>query len=200
MRQTIIILLFIVICILFAIYFTKSHEGIDESLDPPKEANIAKCSKQFINLMNEIYDEKPITTIIDTECDSPYYNDMKQKLENMIKLRKMPDTLTADTNQLLTADDAKSYLSKMEDDMSKYILTLLNKPAVTCSTVTTPKPTEPPCPTPAPIKCIADYGTNIGEPLSGGQGVLQDTRYVCPNTLKKCSHFKCGSAFGTCTS
>lgn len=50
------------------------------------------------------------------------------------------------------------------------------------------------------IKCIADFGTSIGDPLCCGQsGVLQDTRYVCPNTLQKCSNFKCGSAFGTCS-
>jgi len=50
------------------------------------------------------------------------------------------------------------------------------------------------------IKCVADFGTSVGDPLCCGQeGVLQDTRYVCPNTLKKCSNFKCGSAFGTCT-
>lgn len=49
------------------------------------------------------------------------------------------------------------------------------------------------------IKCVADFGTSVGDPLCCGQeGVLQDTRYVCPNTLKKCSNFKCGSAFGTC--
>ena len=57
-----------------------------------------------------------------------------------------------------------------------------------------------PAPVPAePIKCIADFGTSVGDPLCCGQeGVLQDTRYVCPNTLKKCTNFKCGSAFGTC--
>jgi len=58
------------------------------------------------------------------------------------------------------------------------------------------------CPVPADsIKCIADFGTAVGDPLCCGQeGVLQDTRYVCPNTLKKCSNFKCGSAFGSCVS
>jgi hypothetical protein len=57
-----------------------------------------------------------------------------------------------------------------------------------------PEPAEP-------IKCIADFGTSVGDPLCCGQdGVLQDTRYVCPNTMKKCQHFKCGSAFGTCVS
>jgi len=57
-----------------------------------------------------------------------------------------------------------------------------------------PKPAEP-------IKCIADFGTSVGDPLCCGQtGVLQDTKYVCPNTLQKCSNFKCGSAFGSCVS
>jgi len=55
------------------------------------------------------------------------------------------------------------------------------------------------CPVPAPIKCIADFGTSVGDSLCCGQkGVLQNTKYVCPNTLKKCNNFKCGSAFGTC--
>ena len=57
------------------------------------------------------------------------------------------------------------------------------------------------CLPPESIKCVADFGTSVGDPLCCGQeGVLQDTRYVCPNTLKKCNNFKCGSAFGTCTS
>ena len=118
------------------------------------------------------------------------------------------DTLTTTpiptTPITYTIEDANSYLKSSESSISKYIYNLLNAaPQLTCPTIpptTTPKPTCPTCPTPAPISCIADYGTNIGDKLSGGKGVLQDTRYVCPNTLKKCSHFKCGSAFGTCTS
>jgi hypothetical protein len=51
-----------------------------------------------------------------------------------------------------------------------------------------------------PIKCIADFATNIGEELCCGQtGVLQDTKYVCPSNQPTCSNFKCGSAFGTCS-
>jgi hypothetical protein len=50
-----------------------------------------------------------------------------------------------------------------------------------------------------PIKCVADFGTNIGEDLCCGQeGVLQDTRFICPDTMPTCSNFKCGSRFGTC--
>jgi hypothetical protein len=47
--------------------------------------------------------------------------------------------------------------------------------------------------------CIADFGTNVGDPLCCGQtGVLQNTKYVCPSNKPTCSNFKCGSKFGTC--
>jgi hypothetical protein len=49
------------------------------------------------------------------------------------------------------------------------------------------------------LKCIADFGTNIGENLCCGQtGVLQNTEYVCPSAKPTCQNFKCGSKFGTC--
>lgn len=48
-------------------------------------------------------------------------------------------------------------------------------------------------------KCIAHFGTNVGEPLCCNQsGVLQNTKYVCPNNTPTCANFKCGSEFGTC--
>jgi hypothetical protein len=50
------------------------------------------------------------------------------------------------------------------------------------------------------IKCIADFGTNVGENLCCGQtGVLQDTKYVCPSNKPTCGNFKCGSQFGQCS-
>jgi hypothetical protein len=49
------------------------------------------------------------------------------------------------------------------------------------------------------LKCVADFGTNIGENLCCGQtGVLQNTQYVCPSVKPTCQNFKCGSKFGTC--
>ena len=49
------------------------------------------------------------------------------------------------------------------------------------------------------IKCIADFGTNIGDNLCCGQsGVLTDTKYVCPANYSKCESMKCGSKYGTC--
>lgn len=50
-------------------------------------------------------------------------------------------------------------------------------------------------------KCIADYGTNIGDSLCCGQkGVLQKyaSDYVCPKSTPTCSNFVCGESYGTC--
>jgi hypothetical protein len=113
-----------------------------------------------------------------------------------------PVTTTSKPNY--TKDSVLTYLNQVDASMAEYLRSMFNE-SVTCPPLTTPGPTCPPiptctaCPKPELIQCIADYGTNIGDKLSGGKGVLQDTRYVCPNTLKKCSHFKCGSAFGVCT-
>ena len=48
------------------------------------------------------------------------------------------------------------------------------------------------------IKCLANYGTNVGEDLCCGQtGVLQNTEYVCPEEMPNLK-FSCGSTFGYC--
>jgi hypothetical protein len=50
------------------------------------------------------------------------------------------------------------------------------------------------------IKCIADFGTKIGDDLCCGQeGTLKDTRYACPSEFPTCGDFKCGSKFGKCS-
>ena len=51
----------------------------------------------------------------------------------------------------------------------------------------------------AKIKCIADFGTEIGDALCCGQlGVLKDTKYVCPSVAPTCSNFDCKTQFGYC--
>jgi len=50
-------------------------------------------------------------------------------------------------------------------------------------------------------KCIANYGTNVGDPLCCGQtGVLQNSakKYVCPTSSPTCSGYTCGDKYGTC--
>ena len=50
-------------------------------------------------------------------------------------------------------------------------------------------------------KCIANYGTNVGDPLCCGQkGVLQNyaSDYVCSKSKPTCSNYVCGGPYGTC--
>ena len=55
------------------------------------------------------------------------------------------------------------------------------------------------CPNAPELKCLANHGTKIGDPLCCGQtGVLQNTDYVCPEELPHCTGYKCGSQWGTC--
>ena len=55
------------------------------------------------------------------------------------------------------------------------------------------------CPSGPELKCLANYGTKIGDPLCCDQtGVLQNTEYVCPEELPHCTGYKCGSQWGTC--
>ena len=50
------------------------------------------------------------------------------------------------------------------------------------------------------IKCLAHFGTKVGDPLCCGQtGVLQNTDYVCPQELPTCAGYQCGSQWGVCT-
>jgi hypothetical protein len=80
--------------------------------------------------------------------------------------------------------DSTDYASLLDNVKDSYE-ELRNKPAVKCN---------------ESIKCIADFGTNVGQDLCCGQtGVLQDTRYVCPSNKPTCTKFKCGSTFGTCS-
>jgi hypothetical protein len=51
-----------------------------------------------------------------------------------------------------------------------------------------------------PIKCVADFGTEVGQLTCCGQNsTLKSTKYVCPSNLPTCNKFKCGSEFGTCS-
>ena len=52
---------------------------------------------------------------------------------------------------------------------------------------------------PSNIKCVADNGSVPGNPLCCGQeGVLQDTKYVCPSEYPNCEGYVCGETWGKC--
>lgn len=49
------------------------------------------------------------------------------------------------------------------------------------------------------IKCVADYGTNVGEKVCCGQNsILQKNGRKCPKELPRCVGYKCGEKWGTC--
>ena len=89
-----------------------------------------------------------------------------------------------DGNLMIGEYDGKNYSIELQEARDKFDELQKSKP-VKCDNN---------------FKCIADFGTNVGDDLCCGQtGVLQDTRYVCPSIKPTCSNFKCGSVFGTCS-
>jgi predicted PurR-regulated permease PerM len=48
------------------------------------------------------------------------------------------------------------------------------------------------------LKCIASFGTNIGDDLPNGSGILTNTKYVCPSEYPSCKGLVCGRNYGTC--
>jgi hypothetical protein len=59
----------------------------------------------------------------------------------------------------------------------------------------TPRPTETPF-----IKCIANNGSNIGDPLCCNQpGTLKDTKYICPQEVPTCMGYSAtDNVYGYC--
>jgi len=50
------------------------------------------------------------------------------------------------------------------------------------------------------VKCIADYGSNIGDPLCCNQsGYVEDTKYICPEEVPTCRGYSAkDTAYGYC--
>jgi len=50
------------------------------------------------------------------------------------------------------------------------------------------------------VKCLADNGAVVGDPLCCGQdGVVQNTKYNCPSEYPHCIGYKCGETWGKCS-
>lgn len=100
------------------------------------------------------------------------------------------------SNNVYRRNDAKTDISKNLYDISgnnllTNILSQLNGLSTKLDTCNVDKTEK--------IKCIADFGTNIGDDLCCGQsGILTDTKYVCPSNYSKCDNMKCGSKYGVC--
>ena len=87
------------------------------------------------------------------------------------------------------------------DNMHKCDMLPTQYHADQCHAALAPKPTTSTTKTTTKGKCIADYGTGVGDSLCCGQkGVLQKyaSDYVCPKSTPTCSNFVCGQSYGTC--
>jgi hypothetical protein len=87
------------------------------------------------------------------------------------------------------------------DNMHKCDILPTQYHADQCHKALTPETTTPKTITTTKGKCIADYGTGVGDSLCCGQkGVLQKyaSEYVCPKSKPTCSNFVCGESYGTC--
>lgn len=184
------------------------------------EISIVTFFKELYNKYNEGFTSHTLKD----EDNNTYTLDHKEKLVNDEGiLKESTDDLTR-YGDLLTL--LQGNLNDVRDNYSEYVRT---HPGATTTVGGTTYGTEGPTPTtgntntgtndPASYnstydvsgseptgvsstkaKCIADFGTNIGDPLCCGQGgTLQNTKYVCPNNQPTCSGYKCGSNFGTCS-
>ena len=91
--------------------------------------------------------------------------------------------------------------NRLLDNVNKCELLSSQSETDLCNSELNPKPSTTTTTT-GPAKCIADYGTTVGDSLCCGQkGVLQNyaSQYVCSASKPTCSNFVCGETYGTCS-
>ena len=119
-----------------------------------------------------------LETIYNTTVD---ISDNLYEVSNEInyKLNDISDNMFSDY-------DASRNFYNSSGNMISQILTKLNDLTLKIDTT-------------ANLKCVANFGTKIGEKLSGGKGVLTDTKYVCPEEMPNCAGMLCDEKYGVCT-
>ena len=124
------------------------------------------------------------------ECD--YISDSKQKIA-------CSDSESDNKYGSITNNSSPEYLASLASRTEQRLRELENKGRGSSSSTSNIEPANSNSTSGDSIKCVADFGTEKGEPLCCGQtGVLQSSKYTCPHTMPYCSDFKCGSKFGTC--
>jgi len=188
---------FIIIPIILNVF--KINEGIDETIVDgttstgttidgtnnnipffePNPFDIELNSKsEFITQLNQFGHNIPLT------------ESQQQINHNLNTIYKINKDLS--NNVYRKSDSVKDLYDTSGKNMLNNILSQLSGLSTKIDDIKKEEPIED-------IKCIADFGTNIGDKLCCGQsGILTDTKYVCPENYSKCDNMKCGSKYGTC--
>ena len=124
--------------------------------------------------------------ILNTNLEN-VYNTTSDISNNLYNFRNNINYKLNDISDNMFSDyDASLNFYNSSGNMISQILTKLNDLTLKINTTTN-------------LKCVANFGTKIGEPLSGGKGVLTDTRYVCPEEMPSCAGMMCDEKYGVCT-
>ena len=100
------------------------------------------------------------------------------------------DNLMDISKNIFSDDDARTVLTDTSGNMVTQILTLVKGLSDKIEKKETSQFQA--------LKCVANFGTNIGDDLPNGAGVLTNTKYVCPSEYPTCSGLVCGKKYGTC--
>ena len=106
------------------------------------------------------------------------------------RIQIVNDNLMDISKNIFSDDDAHTVLNDTSGNMVTQILTLVKGLSDKIEQKETPQFQA--------LKCVANFGTNIGDDLPNGAGVLTNTKYVCPSEYPTCSGLVCGEKYGTC--
>jgi hypothetical protein len=181
-----------VIVKIFKIKFTEGFDMIPSPLNPTPINNMYEPSGNIINNNYPDYPEPPPPVI-------PYQNDFQNQPmipynyqeEHMIHMKEptrleIYNKLDDISDNLFSDYDASQNFYNSSGNMIPQILSKLNDLTLKIDRTNN-------------LKCVANFGTNIGDPLSNGIGVLSDTNYICPQELPNCAGMLCDQKYGVCT-
>jgi len=94
-------------------------------------------------------------------------------------------------NNMFSDEDANKKLDDLSGNMILQILNSVKSLSNKIDQKDTPQLEK--------LKCIASFGTNIGDDLPNGSGILTNTKYVCPSEYPSCKGLVCGRNYGTCS-
>lgn len=182
LMSKILMLIIVIISGFLIINIFKNYEGFNSKLtNAPNNELIIDTNDPTIN--------NYVTPSIQNFNDNLYdvYNTTSDISNNLYKYTNQINYKLNDISDNMFSDyDASKNFYNSSGNMIAQILTQLNDLSLKIDTTTN-------------LKCIADFGTQRGEKLSSGNGVLTSTEYVCPEEMPSCTGMICGEKYGVCT-